>query len=168
MGRLLVALLSGAIFGLGLALSGMTQPAKIVRFLDFTGAWDPTLVLVMCGAVGVYMPLQWLARRRGRTLGGLALLVPTRNDLDPRLLAGSALFGIGWGIGGICPGPALTTLGAGTARGVLFAAAMLAGMLLFRVFDRLAAAGKAAGEPKTVRLGAAATDHVEPKGAPEC
>jgi uncharacterized membrane protein YedE/YeeE len=112
------------------------------------------------------MPLQWLARRRGRTLGGLALLLPTRRDLNPRLIGGAALFGVGWGISGVCPGPALTTLGAGTTTGILFAAAMLAGMLLFRAYDRLGAtAGQTADTSKPARLGAAATDGAEPKGA---
>ncbi|AEF44953.1 protein of unknown function DUF395 YeeE/YedE [Serratia sp. AS12] len=129
--RIIFALLSGVIFGLGLIIAGMANPAKVLAFLDITGHWDPSLALVMMGAIAVAVPAFLWARRRQRTLLGETLLVPTNRRLDRRLLAGSALFGIGWGMAGICPGPAWVLAGAGSLPGWLFVAAMLAGMALY-------------------------------------
>ncbi|MGB8666114.1 MAG: YeeE/YedE family protein [Serratia inhibens] len=129
--RILFALLSGIIFGLGLIIAGMANPAKVVAFLDITGHWDPSLALVMVGAIAVAAPAFLWARRRQITLLGETLLIPTNRRLDRRLLAGSALFGIGWGMAGICPGPAWVLAGAGSFPGWLFVAAMLTGMVLY-------------------------------------
>ncbi len=131
----LVSAGAGLIFGIGLVLAGMTQPAKVVGFLDFAGAWDPSLALVMAGAIGVYLPIVWLIRRRGSTLGGSPLLLPSRTDLDGRLIIGAAIFGVGWGIGGVCPGPAIASLGAGSTNVILLVAAMAVGMFLHQLVD---------------------------------
>ncbi len=142
---ILISLVSGLIFGVGLALSGMTQPAKVVGFLDVTGRWDPSLALVMAGAIGVYMPVLWLARRRGRTVPGGPLLLPTRKDLDRKLVGGAALFGMGWGISGVCPGPGLTSLATGTYDAILFVVAMAAGMLIYGMLEPLRLPGAELG-----------------------
>ena len=128
----LIALACGLAFGLGLLLSGMSDPAKVLGFLDVTGLWSPTLALVMIGALATATPAYLLARRRDRSLLGAPLQLPTTSGLDRGLLTGSALFGIGWGVVGICPGPALVLLGSGSPRGSLFLLAMLAGMWLFQ------------------------------------
>lgn len=127
----LSAFVSGLLFGFGLLLAGMADPAKVLAFLDLAGNWDPSLALVMAGAIGTAaLPLNWAGRRSRALLGG-AMQLPTRRDLDARLIGGSLLFGVGWGIAGICPGPALTLLSAGHWQGLLFVAAMLTGMLIF-------------------------------------
>lgn len=123
----------GLLFGLGLVVSGMANPAKVLAFLDVTGRWDPSLALVMGGAVAVSAFGYSIAKRRGRPVLAPRLDVPTRRDLDPRLLAGAAIFGVGWGLAGLCPGPALTLLTVVPAHAVTFLAAMVAGMLLFRL-----------------------------------
>lgn len=125
------AVLSGALFAAGLTLSGMTQPARVQGFLDVLGDWDPTLALVMAAALLTHAPLYRLIRRLPHPLWDLRFHVPTRRDLDRRLIAGAALFGVGWGLAGYCPGPALVSLGTGLAP-VVFVAAMIAGMLLHR------------------------------------
>ena len=135
MKRIGIALLSGALFGLGLAVSGMTDPDKVLNFLDIGGRWDPSLALVMGGALAVSMPgFAWL-RRRGASLcgDGLAPAPPAR--IDARLLVGSALFGIGWGIAGYCPGPALANLAHG-GEAIAFVLAILAGSQLARLSTR--------------------------------
>ena len=135
MKRIGIALLSGALFGLGLAVSGMTDPDKVLNFLDIGGRWDPSLALVMGGALAVSMPgFAWL-RRRGASLcgDGLAPAPPAR--IDARLLGGSAMFGIGWGIAGFCPGPALANLAHG-GEAFAFVLAMLAGSQLARLSTR--------------------------------
>ena len=104
--RSVFALLSGAIFGLGLIVAGMANPAKVLAFLDVTGHWDPSLALVMVGAIAVAAPAFFWVRRRPRTLLGETVQLPSSRRIDRRLLAGSTLFGIGWGMAGICPGPA--------------------------------------------------------------
>ncbi|MBP1129128.1 MULTISPECIES: YeeE/YedE family protein [Serratia] len=129
--KLLFALLSGAIFGLGLMIAGMANPAKVVAFLDITGQWDPSLALVMVGAIAVAAPAFLWARRRQHALLGEEMQIPTNRRLDRRLLIGSALFGIGWGMAGICPGPAWVLAGAGSLAGVQFVVAMLVGMALY-------------------------------------
>jgi len=128
----LIGLICGLAFGLGLLLSGMSDPAKVLGFLDITGLWSPTLALVMIGALATATPAYLLARRRNRSLLGAPLQLPTTSGLDRRLLAGSTLFGIGWGMVGICPGPALVLLGSGSPQGSLFLLAMLVGMWLFQ------------------------------------
>ncbi|AYO83085.1 DUF6691 family protein [Methylobacterium brachiatum] len=123
----------GLLFGLGLLVSGMADPAKVLAFLDVTGRWDPSLALVMAGAVAVSAAGYRLARWRGRPVLAPKLDVPARRDLDGRLIAGAAFFGLGWGLAGLCPGPALTILTVAPAEAVTFVAAMVAGMLLFRL-----------------------------------
>lgn len=132
MKRIAHALVAGAIFGLGLAVSGMTNPDKVLNFLDVAGHWDPSLALVMGAALAVATPgFAWL-RRRGCTLDGDALPAQPGTRLDRRLLAGSALFGIGWGLAGYCPGPALANLAHGGSDAIVFVVAMLVGSQLAR------------------------------------
>ena len=126
----LFALLSGLVFGLGLILSGMTEPLKVKGFLDLAGAWDPSLALVMSGAIAVAAVAFARARRRERSWTGAPMEIPTNRTVDARLVAGGVLFGVGWGIAGFCPGPALVALGSGVGAAGIFVAAMLAGMLV--------------------------------------
>ena len=124
------ALVVGAMFGAGLLLSGMTDPAKVVGFLDVTGGWDPSLAFVMGGAIAVYAPLSRVIRRRRATPWvDTAFHLPTRRDIDLGLVVGAAIFGVGWGLGGLCPGPGLVSAAVGSESGVLFVGAMLVGML---------------------------------------
>lgn len=127
----LVALLLGVVFGLGLILSGMSNPAKVQAFLDIAGAWDPSLALVMLGAIGVAAPLFAYAEKRGQSWLGQACLPLERQAPNRRLIFGSLLFGIGWGLSGFCPGPALVGIGGGFPPAVVFCVAMLAGMLAY-------------------------------------
>ncbi len=128
--RLLIALLSGALFGAGLLVSGMTNPAKVQGWLDIVGNWDPTLAFVLGGAI-IPMAIAWrVARRMPSSLSGVALPGPAPRKIDRPLVIGSALFGLGWGIAGLCPGPALASLGFGGASIWIFGAAMLAGVFL--------------------------------------
>jgi uncharacterized membrane protein YedE/YeeE len=123
------ALLAGLVFGLGLLASGMTDPAKVLAFLDIAGAWDPSLALVMGGAIAAaLLPFGW-ARRRGRGLRGQPIDWPTERAIDARLIGGGMLFGIGWGLVGLCPGPAVVALAAGLPGVWIFVLAMLAGLL---------------------------------------
>jgi len=128
---IVTSLLAGLVFGLGLIVSGMADPAKVLGFLDLGGRWDPSLALVMAGAVAVASVGFAVARRRGASLLGAPLKLPAARRIDRRLAGGSVLFGIGWGIAGFCPGPALVALGMGQGKAALFVAAMLAGMALF-------------------------------------
>lgn len=131
----LTAFVCGLLFGLGVLLAGMADPAKVLAFLDLAGDWDPSLALVMAGAIGAAaLPLN-LAQRRARSLLGGTMQMPTRRDLDARLVLGSLLFGVGWGIAGICSGPALAVLLSGHWQPLLFVAAMLAGMLIFAALE---------------------------------
>lgn len=125
-----MSLVSGLLFGAGLALGGMTDPGKVVAFLDVTGAWDPSLAFVMGSALLVTFPVFAWVRRSARPLFAERFQLPTRRDLDPQLLVGAALFGIGWGIAGLCPGPAIANLGAGSPEILLFVVTMVAGMWL--------------------------------------
>ena len=134
--NILLSLLAGLVFGLGLIISGMANPAKVLGFLDIAGAWDPSLAFVMGGGIGVGIVAFSLAKKRTLSLLGLPMQMPTARQLDARLIGGSMLFGVGWGLAGICPGPALVLLGAGVPQGLLFVAAMLAGMGLFEVLER--------------------------------
>jgi len=132
----ITAFASGLLFGLGLLLSGMANPEKVLGFLDLFGAWDPSLALVMAGAIAVGLPVFFIAGRRGRTLLGGQIQLPTRRDIDRPLVVGSLLFGIGWGLAGFCPGPAVVATGAGEPKALVFTIAMLAGMLLFSFVER--------------------------------
>lgn len=132
----LLALISGLIFGIGLIVSGMTDPGKVLGFLDLAGAWDPSLILVMGGAIALGLAGFAVAKRRSRSLLGLPMQLPTATKIDRRLVAGSLTFGVGWGLAGICPGPAVVLVGEGASQGVLFTAAMLAGMAIFEWFER--------------------------------
>jgi uncharacterized membrane protein YedE/YeeE len=127
----------GLLFGVGLMASGMTDPGKVIGFLDLFGAWDPSLALVMGGAVVVGFFAFALAKKRTTTFLGGALRFPTSTQMDKPLVIGSLLFGAGWGLGGFCPGPALVSMADGQAKAMLFVAAMLVGMLGFELMDRL-------------------------------
>lgn len=126
----LFAFASGLVFGLGLILAGMTDPAKVKGFLDLAGAWDPSLALVMGGAIALGLPVFALAARRTRSWTGTPMEIPTSRTIDARLIVGGLLFGTGWGIAGFCPGPALVALGSGMGAAAVFVGAMLGGMLL--------------------------------------
>jgi len=131
--------LIGLIFGWGLLISGMTDPGKVLGFLDVAGAWDPSLAFVMGGAVLVSVVGFALAKKRARSFLGTAMHLPTARDIDRRLILGSLTFGAGWGLAGFCPGPALVALGAGSPKAALFVLAMIGGMLIFEILDRRAA-----------------------------
>ena len=133
--RVAWALLAGALFGLGLAVSGMTDPDKVLNFLDIAGRWDPSLALVMGGALAVALPGFAWVRRRGVAFAGDAIPPGPAPRLDARLLVGSTLFGIGWGIAGYCPGPALASLAHGALEPMVFVLALLAGSQAARVLD---------------------------------
>jgi uncharacterized protein len=128
-GSTVLAVVAGALFGAGLLVSGMTRPAKVIGFLDVARGWDPSLALVMGGAVAVYALAYRRIRRRERPWFDRAFHLPTRRDVDVPLLAGAAIFGIGWGLGGLCPGPGLVAAASGSTAGIAFVAAMIAGML---------------------------------------
>jgi uncharacterized membrane protein YedE/YeeE len=129
----LVNLGFGLLFGIGLVFSGMSDPAKVLNFLDLFGTWDPSLAFVMGGAVIVAFVGYRLVFRRGQPIAGEQFHLPMRDDIDRRLLAGSATFGIGWGLGGFCPGPALTALGLGASGTLVFVPAMILGMWAARI-----------------------------------
>ena len=131
-----LSFLTGLVFGLGLIVSGMPNPAKVLGFLDLAGAWDPSLALVMGGAVAVaFLPVQW-AKRQKVSLLGAPMQLPSSTRLDRRLVLGSLMFGAGWGVGGFCPGPGLVALGMGVPQAFVFVLAMLVGMLLFEAIER--------------------------------
>jgi uncharacterized membrane protein YedE/YeeE len=131
------ALLAGLVFGAGLIVSGMTDPGKVKGFLDVAGSWDPSLAFVMAGAIAVGFFAFRLAGRRGRTFLGGALHLPNRRDIDLRLVAGSIVFGIGWGMAGFCPGPAQVAFASGVDQAAVFVIAMLGGMLVYTAIERL-------------------------------
>ncbi|MES2105576.1 MAG: DUF6691 family protein [Pseudomonadota bacterium] len=137
--NILLSGLAGLLFGIGLIVAGMANPAKVLGFLDLAGPWDPSLALVMGGAIAVGSIAFAAARRRSKSLLGLAMHWPAATGIDRRLVAGSLVFGIGWGLAGICPGPALVLLGMGTGEGtgkaLIFVAAMLLGMLVFELLE---------------------------------
>ncbi len=130
------ALLAGVIFGFGLIASGMANPEKVLAFLDLAGNWDPSLALVMAGAIAVGLVAFALARHRKTSLLGQAMHLPTATAIDRSLILGSLGFGVGWGLAGFCPGPALVALGAGEIKALVFVAAMIAGMGLFEAQHR--------------------------------
>lgn len=137
--RHVTAFVSGFVFAIGLGLAGMTQPAKVLAFLDVFGAWDPALALVIASAMAVYALLYRVALRLETPIFGGALQLPTRRDLNPRLVGGAALFGVGWGLSGFCPGPALTSSVSGNAAVLLFVIFMTAGMYLHNAMEMLSA-----------------------------
>lgn len=130
------SLLAGLVFGLGLIVSGMANPAKVLGFLDLAGAWDPSLALVMAGAIGVSFFAFLFAKKRSLSLIGADMKLPTGRTIDRRLVIGSTLFGIGWGVAGFCPGPGLVALGMGEVKAMIFVAAMLVGMVAFELLEK--------------------------------
>jgi len=145
--RVLASFTSGILFGLGLAVSGLINPAKVLAFLDIAGNWDPSLAFTMAAAVLVTFIGYRLVLRRQRPLLGGMFHLPTATDIDGRLIGGAALFGIGWGLVGFCPGPALAALSTGSAHVLLFVIAMFAGMALARWLDRSAVAASSQANP---------------------
>lgn len=130
------SLLAGLVFGLGLIISGMANPAKVLGFLDLAGGWDPSLAFVMAGAIAVAAFAFALAKKRTASFLGAAMKLPGLRDIDRRLVIGSVLFGIGWGVAGFCPGPGLVALGMGEIKALIFVGAMLAGMGIFELIER--------------------------------
>lgn len=137
--KALSALVAGFLFGLGLLISGMTNPATVLAFLDIAGDWDPALAFTMAGAVATAAPAFLYARRRRQTLLGEPQGLPDRTHVDGRLLTGAAVFGVGWGMGGICPGPALVLLAGGTKEALVFVASLGMGMLASHLIGRVPA-----------------------------
>lgn len=133
--NILMSLLAGLLFGIGLIVSGMTDPAKVLGFLDITRIWDPSLAFVMSGAIVTGLLIFQIAIRRGRSALGNKLFLPSASHVDKRLVIGAVSFGIGWGLSGICPGPALILLSSGSKKGMIFFTAMLLGMCLFEYFE---------------------------------
>ena len=133
----LSAFLVGLLFGVGLIVSAMTDPGKVIGFLDITGSWDPSLAFVMAGAIVVGFFAFRSAQRRTRTLLRSPMQLPQRRDIDARVIVGSVAFGVGWGLAGFCPGPALVSLGSGQDKAAVFVAAMLFGMFVYTVVERL-------------------------------
>jgi uncharacterized membrane protein YedE/YeeE len=131
----LSAFAAGLVFGTGLIVSGMSNPAKVLGFLDLAGKWDPSLAFVMVGAIAVGAVAFWFARKKTRSFFGGAMHLPQARDIDKRLVLGSLAFGIGWGLAGFCPGPALVALGAGQAKAAWFVLAMVAGMLVHAALE---------------------------------
>ena len=136
--KLAAAFAAGLVFGLGLIVSGMTDPGKVIGFLDAFGNWDPSLAFVMAGAIAVGLFAFHFAEKQTRAFLGGAMHLPRRQEVDGRLIGGSVVFGIGWGLAGFCPGPALVSFGTGVGQAALFVAAMLVGMLLHTLAERLA------------------------------
>lgn len=145
----LLAFLAGVLFAVGLVISGMTQPSKVVGFLDFFGSWDPSLAFVMGGAVLVNALLYRVIISRKSPLLDTKFHLPTRSDFQWRLVTGGALFGIGWGLAGYCPGPAITSAPTGTASALTFVGAMVAGIVLHEVFDRAVLGSEEPAEAST-------------------
>ena len=131
-----VSLLAGLVFGLGLIVSGMADPAKVLGFLDIGGAWDPSLAFVMAGAIAVGSLAFAVASKRTLSFLGATMKLPQSRDIDRRLVIGSVVFGIGWGVAGFCPGPGLVALGMGEFKALIFVVAMLVGMVVFELLER--------------------------------
>lgn len=142
-----VSCVLGVVFGIGLLVSGMANPAKVLGFLDLAGAWDPSLAFVMVGAIVLGAIGFGFARKRSTSLLGLPMQIPTSMVVDRRLVGGGALFGVGWGLAGFCPGPALVALGTGEAKAAVFVLAMLAGMGVFELLERTS--GAAPPQPRS-------------------
>jgi uncharacterized membrane protein YedE/YeeE len=139
---IVMALVSGLVFGLGLIVSGMTDPSRVIGFLDLAGRWDPSLAFVMGGAILVGLVAFRFAAGRDRSLLGDVMRLPGATRIDRRLVLGGLVFGAGWGLAGYCPGPALASLAAGGSKPLIFSAAMLAGMVIFELLERLPARRK--------------------------
>ena len=129
------SLFSGLIFGIGLILAGMANPAKVLAFLDIAGLWDPSLGLVMAGAIGVGLIAFAIAKKRNLSYLGFSIQLPTNRIIDKRLVLGSLAFGVGWGLVGICPAPAFVLLGAGSIKGIIFTIAMIIGMGIYELLE---------------------------------
>ncbi len=132
----LVSFIVGLVFGLGLLLSGMANPEKVLGFLDLAGAWDPSLALVMAGAIAIGLVAFTVAGKRSYSMLGKEMKLPSSRHIDKRLVVGSLTFGAGWGLAGFCPGPALVAVGAGEIKAIVFVVAMIAGMAIFDVIER--------------------------------
>lgn len=137
MKEICVAFGAGVVFALGIGIGGMTQPAKVVGFLDFTGNWDPSLAFVMIGAIGVYAFAYRMALKRSAPVLATAFSLPVKQDIDVRLVAGAAIFGLGWGLAGFCPAPGLTSIASGQLAPVIFSVAMIAGMAVYKAIEKL-------------------------------
>jgi uncharacterized membrane protein YedE/YeeE len=146
----LSSFVAGLVFGIGLVVSGMVNPAKVLGFLDLAGAWDPSLAVVMASAVAVGALAFAVAGKRASTLLGAPMALPMARGIDRRLVLGSLAFGVGWGLAGFCPGPALAALGAGKVEALVFVAAMLAGMFAFELAERVRS-GSAVGAREKAR-----------------
>ena len=140
-----VALVAGLVFGVGLVVAGMANPAKVLGFLDLAGRWDPSLIFVMAGGVAVAACGFWIGRQRTVSLLGFEMSMPGAGRVDAALIGGGAAFGVGWGLAGICPGPAMVLLGAGSPKALVFFIAMLGGMALHAVISAGSATRKAVG-----------------------
>ena len=134
--HILTALVAGVLFGVGLVVSGMTDPSKVLGFLDLAGRWDPSLGFVMAGAILVGLVAFRFAAGRDKSLLGGAMRLPSSTHIDRRLVWGGLAFGAGWGLAGYCPGPALASLATGGAKPLIFTAAMIAGMVIFELLER--------------------------------
>lgn len=132
----LIALLSGVIFGLGLIISEMVNPAKVIAFLDLAGAWNPSLGLVMAGAIAVALPAFYVAKRKQNSVCGMEMHLPNNKTIDTRLIVGSLTFGVGWGVAGFCPAPALVSAATGQWQAIVFSLAMIVGFYVFSVLER--------------------------------
>lgn len=132
----LVALVVGFIFSLGLGLAGMTQPQKVIGFLDLFGDWDPSLMFVMIGAISVHFFTYRIIRKRNSPLLSAKWYVPTNNEITPALVGGSFIFGVGWALGGFCPGPAITSLASFDVKVITFVVSMILGMFIFKLVDK--------------------------------
>lgn len=137
MNRAVFSFIAGLVFAVGLGISGMTQPTKVVGFLDVFGNWDPSLMFVMIGAIGVHFFTYRMIRKRETPILEDKWYVPTRTDLTPSLIIGATLFGIGWGLAGYCPGPAVTSLASLDSRPIFFVLSMLAGIFLYKLYEGL-------------------------------
>jgi uncharacterized membrane protein YedE/YeeE len=131
------SLFAGLVFGIGLILSGMTNLAKIIGFLDFTGKWDPSLIFVMLGAISISYFAFHVAANKSTTFLGQSINIPSKKDIDARLIIGSGIFGIGWGLAGYCPGPGLASIATGRLQPILFVISMLIGMAVYEVLEKL-------------------------------
>lgn len=147
----LASLFAGLLFGFGLIISGMANPEKVLGFLDIAGLWDPSLAFVMGGAVIVGLFAFAIARKRTLSFLGFSMKVPGQSHIDKRLVIGGLMFGVGWGVAGICPGPGLVGLGAGEIKSVVFVASMVAGMAVFELIERMRAGKTAQGWSTTAQ-----------------
>ena len=148
---LLSAAASGVLFAVGLAISGMNQPQKVVAFLDFTGDWDPSLALVMLGAIGVYLPAQRIIYRRRAPVFDVRFHKPSETKLTSRLFVGAGLFGLGWGMAGYCPGPGISSLVSGSSSALVFVVTMVTGIALARAYEARAGTRPSSIAPSPLR-----------------